>query len=157
MFYSQKNKKIDKENWDLLHKLFLTIQYTVLARIEPQSWLDPHPTKILIEPQSKRDIEIIEPHLELTPTQGTNTYAILLEMGKTWQFSEEIMMFYLSKNWTSWNYFYIKNIGVVFPSWTVCICFFMLNPLGNVVGQRVHVNMTRFVTCYNALQLLRSP
>ena len=25
----------------------------------------------------------------------------------------------------------------------------MLNPLGNVVGQRVHVNMTRFVTCYN--------
>ena len=122
---------------------------TVSARIEPQSWLDPHPTKILIEPQSKRDIEIIEPHLELTPTQGTNTYAILLEMGKTWQFSEEIMMFYLSKNWTSWNYFHIKNIGVVFPSWTVCICFFMLNPLGNVVGQRVHVNMTRFVTCYN--------
>ena len=25
----------------------------------------------------------------------------------------------------------------------------MLNPLGNVVGQRVHVNMTRFVTCFN--------
>ena len=67
--------------------------YTVSARIEPQSWLDPHPTKILIEPQSKRDIEIIEPHLELNPIQGTNTYAILLEMGKTWQFSEEIMMF----------------------------------------------------------------
>ena len=47
---------------------------TVSARIEPQSWLDPHPTKILIEPQSKRDIEKIEPHLELTPTQATNTY-----------------------------------------------------------------------------------
>ena len=62
---------------------------------------------------------------------------------------ERVFWFYLSKNWTSWNYFHIKNIGVVFPSWTVCICFFMLNPLGNVVGQRVHVNMTRFVTCYN--------
>ena len=55
---------------------------TVSARIEPQSWLDPHPTKILIEPQSKRDIEKIEPHLELTPTQATSTYVNLLEMGK---------------------------------------------------------------------------
>ena len=46
---------------------------TVSARIEPQSWLDPHLTKIPIEPQSKRDIEKIEAHLELTPTQVTNT------------------------------------------------------------------------------------
>ena len=58
------------------------IRDTVSARIEPQSWLDPHPTKILIEPQSKRDIEKIEPHLELTPTQATSTNVNLLEMGK---------------------------------------------------------------------------
>ena len=44
--------------------------------------LDPHPTKILIEPQSKIDIEIIEPHLELTLTQATNTFVIVLEIGK---------------------------------------------------------------------------
>ena len=56
---------------------------TVSARIEPQSLLDPHPTKIIIEPQSKRDIEKIELHLELTPTQATSTYVNLLEMGKT--------------------------------------------------------------------------
>ena len=42
---------------------------TVSARIEPHSWLDPHPKKNLIDPQSKTDIETIEPHLELTPTQ----------------------------------------------------------------------------------------
>ena len=43
--------------------------YTVSARIEPHSWFDPHLTKKLIEPQSKTNIETIEPHLELTPTQ----------------------------------------------------------------------------------------
>ena len=41
--------------------------------------------KILIEPQSNTDIETIEPHLELTPTQATNTYVTLLEEGKTCQ------------------------------------------------------------------------
>ena len=65
-----------------LHEITYTNGRTVSTWIEPQSWLDPHPTKILIEPQSKRDIEIIEPHLELTPTQATNTFVIVLEMGK---------------------------------------------------------------------------
>ena len=36
-----------------------------------------------------------------------------------------------------------------FPLMNSLYMFFMLNPLGNVVGQWVHVNMTRFVTCYN--------
>ena len=60
--------------------------------------------KILIEPQSKRDIEIIEPHLELTPTQVINTFIVCIPM------------------------------------------FFMLNLLKDIVGQKVHENMTRFIT-----------
>ena len=42
---------------------------TVLTRIEPQSWIQPHYKKILIEPHPKTNIERIEPHLELNPTQ----------------------------------------------------------------------------------------
>ena len=43
--------------------------YTVSTRIEPQSWIQPHPKKILIEPHPKTNIERIEPHLELNPTR----------------------------------------------------------------------------------------
>ena len=49
--------------------MLISYMITVSARIEPHSWLDPHPKKNLIDPQSKTDIETIEPHLELTPTQ----------------------------------------------------------------------------------------
>ena len=42
--------------------------HTVSALFEPHSWLQPHPMKMLIEPQSKTNIETIEPHLELNPT-----------------------------------------------------------------------------------------
>ena len=52
--------------------LFLSLDIqktTVSTRIEPQSWIQPHPKKILIEPHPKTNIERIEPHLELNPTQ----------------------------------------------------------------------------------------
>ena len=37
---------------------------TVSAWIEPHSWIQPHPFKILIEPQSKTRYGKIQPHLE---------------------------------------------------------------------------------------------
>ena len=45
-----------------------TPSITVSAPFEPHSSLQPHPMKMLIEPQSKTNIETIEPHLELNPT-----------------------------------------------------------------------------------------
>ena len=39
------------------------------ALLKPQSWLQPHPIKISLEPHPKTNIERIEPHLELNPTQ----------------------------------------------------------------------------------------
>ena len=51
---------------------------TVSAHIEPHSWIQPHLTKMLIDPQSKMNIKTIDPHLELTPTQGID-YQVLYE------------------------------------------------------------------------------
>ena len=55
-FQDNKNSRLSLENSN--------VKPTVSARLEPHSWLQPHPFKFLIHPQSRADNEIIEPHLE---------------------------------------------------------------------------------------------
>ena len=36
--------------------------------MQPHSWIEPHPIKKVIQPQSKTDFEKIQPQLEYNPT-----------------------------------------------------------------------------------------